>query len=67
MILFGVTPCSLVDRYERFRKNTGGTNFSRQRVTPTGIILGWLAGHKWKNDGVLPNHLNYVVIFIAYT
>ena len=64
MVLFGVTPCSLVDKYERFRINHG-----RPTSQGKGLhlrVLQWAGSRATSGKTtviILPNRLNYVVIF----
>jgi hypothetical protein len=57
----GVTPCSLVDKYDSFRINHGRPNFLWQRAT--NVIVEWFAGRtckihsKWVPDGRFPWNL----------
>jgi hypothetical protein len=63
MVLFGVTPCSLVDRYERFR-----INHSRRTSQDKGLhlrVLQWADSRATSGKttvSVIPNRLNYAVI-----
>jgi hypothetical protein len=63
MVLFGVTPCSLVDRYESFRINHG-----RRTSQGKGLhlrVLQWAGSRATSGKttiSVIPHRLNYVVI-----
>jgi len=62
MVLFGVTPCSLVDRYDRFRINHGHRTSQGKGLHLR--VLQWagsLATSGKTTVRVTPNRVNYVV------